>query len=65
VEIFTASEEAIREATYRIMERIKVVIEPSAAVTLAVLLENPGLVRGSTVGIVLCGGNIDIRRLPI
>jgi threonine dehydratase len=47
------------------MERLKVVIEPSAAVTLAVLLENPGLVRGSTVGIVLCGGNIDIRRLPI
>ena len=65
VEIFTASEEAIREATYCIMERLKVVIEPSAAVTLAVLLENPGLVRGSTVGIVLCGGNIDIRRLPI
>lgn len=65
VEILTASEDAIREATYRIMERLKVVIEPSAAVTLAVLMENPGLVRGSNVGIVLCGGNIDIRRLPI
>lgn len=65
VEILTASEEAIREATYRIMERLKVVIEPSAAVTLAVLLEHPGIVRGCTVGIVLCGGNIDIRRLAI
>jgi threonine dehydratase len=65
VEILTASEEAIREATYRIMERLKVVIEPSAAVTLAVLLEHPGIVRGRTVGIVLCGGNIDIRRLAI
>jgi threonine dehydratase len=65
VEIITASEDAIREATYRIMERLKVVIEPSAAVTLAVLLENPGLARGCNVGIVLCGGNVDIRRLPI
>lgn len=65
VEILTASEGAIREATYRIMERLKVVIEPSAAVTLAVLLEHPGIVRGRTVGVVLCGGNIDIRRLAI
>lgn len=65
VEILTASEEAIREATYRIMERLKVVIEPSAAVTLAVLLEHPGIVRGRTVAVVLCGGNIDMRRLAI
>lgn len=65
VKILTASEEAIREATYRIMERLKVVIEPSAAVTLAVLLEHPGIVRGRTVAVVLCGGNIDIRRLAI
>ena len=65
VEILTASEYTIREATYRIMERLKVVIEPSAAVTLAVLMENPGIVNGLRVGIVLCGGNIDIRRLPI
>lgn len=65
VEIVTASEDAIREATYRIMERLKVVIEPSAGVTLAVMLENPGRWSGCHVGIVLCGGNIDIRRLPI
>jgi threonine dehydratase len=65
VRILTASEDGIREATYRIMERLKVVIEPSAGVTLAVMLENPGRWRGLHVGIVLCGGNIDIRRLPI
>lgn len=65
VSIITASEEGIREATYRIMERLKVVIEPSAGVTLAAMLENPGHWSGQNVGIVLCGGNIDIRRLPI
>ncbi|MFN4984982.1 MAG: pyridoxal-phosphate dependent enzyme [Ignavibacteria bacterium] len=65
VRILTASEDGIREATYRIMERLKVVIEPSAGVTLAVMLENPGRWHGLHVGIVLCGGNIDIRRLPI
>lgn len=65
ITILTASEDAIREATYRIMERLKVVIEPSAGVSLAVMLENPGRWSGRNVGIVLCGGNIDIRRLPI
>ena len=65
VGIMTASEDAIREATYCIMERLKVVVEPSAGVSLAVMLENPGRWSGRNVGIVLCGGNIDIRRLPI
>jgi threonine dehydratase len=43
------------------MERLKVVVEPSAAVTLASLLERPELVSGRRVGIILCGGNLDLR----
>ncbi|MFM8770543.1 MAG: pyridoxal-phosphate dependent enzyme [Candidatus Kapaibacterium sp.] len=63
VQIETASEESIRRGTLLVMERLKLVIEPSAGVTLGVLLEQADLVRGSRVGIILCGGNVDLRPL--
>ena len=52
-----ASEEAIEHWTRRIAEVMKVVVEPSAAVTLAAMAENPGLAAGN-VGVVLSGGNL-------
>lgn len=63
VQIETASEESIRRGTLLVMERLKLVIEPSAGVSLGVLLEQPDLVRGLRVGIILCGGNVDLRAL--
>ena len=61
VQIITATEEAILEAMMVIMERLKVVVEPSAAVTLACLMEHPEVVAGRRVGIIVCGGNLDLR----
>lgn len=61
VRIITASEASIIEAAYRMMERLKIVIEPSAAVTLGALLETPQLIRGKRIGIIVCGGNLDVR----
>lgn len=52
-----ASEEAIAHWTQRIAEVMKVVVEPSAAVTLAAMAENPGVAAGN-VGVVLSGGNL-------
>lgn len=63
VEIETASEDSIRRATLLVMSRLKVVIEPSAGVTMGVLLERPDLARGRRIGIVLCGGNVDLGSL--
>ena len=63
VEIVTASEESIRRGTLLVMERLKLVIEPSAGVTVGALLERPELVSGRRVGIVLCGGNVDLSSL--
>lgn len=63
VEIETASEESIRSGTLLVMSRLKVVIEPSAGVSIGVLLERPDLARGRRIGIVLCGGNIDLGSL--
>lgn len=61
VQIITAREESILEAMMVIMERLKLVVEPSASVTLGSLFERPGLVAGRRVGIILCGGNLDVR----
>ena len=56
----TCSEESIRKGLRLIMERMKTVIEPSAAVTIGVLLGQPDLIRNKRVGIILCGGNLDL-----
>ena len=42
---------------------MKIVIEPSAAVPAAVLLENAARFFGRRVGIVLSGGNVDLDAL--
>lgn len=61
--VFTVDEAAIMGATRLVWERMKVVIEPSAAVPLAVVLserfkELTGLAR---VGVVFSGGNVDLE----
>ncbi len=61
VRIVTAREESIIEAMFRMMERLKILIEPSAAVTMGAMLDDPELVRGRRVGIIVCGGNFDVR----
>jgi threonine dehydratase len=64
VEIVTVREEAIVEAMRTVWERMKILIEPSAAVPLAAVFEDAVAVRGQRVGIILSGGNVDLARLP-
>ena len=45
-------------------DSMKIVIEPSAAVCLAALLERRGEIPGQHIGIILSGGNADLDRLP-
>ena len=52
----------------KVWERMKLVVEPSAAVAVAAVLApqfrqlvGPGSMR---VGVVLCGGNVDLDHLP-
>ena len=47
-----------------VWERLKLVIEPSAAVPLAALLRARQQFAGRRVGIILSGGNLDLDRLP-
>jgi threonine dehydratase len=62
--IVTVPEHAIVAATRLLFERMKLVVEPSAAVPLAALLCGALDARGARVGIVLSGGNLDLDRLP-
>jgi threonine dehydratase len=59
-----AEEDEITEAMRLIMERMKIVVEPSAAVPLAALLNRRLNLAGARVGIILSGGNVDLSRLP-
>ena len=64
--IVTVDEEEIVAATRLIWERMKTVVEPSAAVPLAALLSHgSGLTGGGQrIGIILSGGNVDLDHLP-
>ena len=63
-DILTVSEEAIIAAMRLVWQRMKIIIEPSSAVPVAVLLQNPGLFAGKKAGIILSGGNCDLLNLP-
>ena len=63
-DIFTASDDQIVAAMKLTWERMKIVIEPSCAVPLAIILANPHVFRGRRVGVILTGGNVDLDRLP-
>lgn len=62
--ILTVPDATIRRALRLLLERAKLVVEPSAAVTLAVVLEHPERFRGRRVGLILSGGNLELDRLP-
>jgi len=71
--IFLVSEEEIITAMALIWERLKVITEPSSAIALAPLLKREVIdsissdaprARRLRIGIILSGGNVDLRSLP-
>lgn len=63
-DILTATEENIIKAMRMIWERMNIIIEPSSALPLAVILEHPERFRDKKVGIILTGGNVMLDQLP-
>lgn len=63
-QILTASEQGIIDAMKFVWERVKIVIEPSAAVAIAVLWKRKIDLSGLKVGVILSGGNVDLGKLP-
>lgn len=63
-QIVTVTEEAIIGSMRHVWERMKIIIEPSSAVAVAVALGDELDVSGKRVGIIVSGGNVDLDRLP-
>jgi threonine dehydratase len=63
-DILTVTETQIIEAMTLIWTRMKIVVEPSSAVPLAVVLANRELFSGKKVAIIVSGGNADLSKLP-
>ncbi len=63
--IVTVEDSATMRAMRLVWERLKIIIEPSAAVPVAALLEGRvPQVAGQRVGVILSGGNVDLSTLP-
>jgi threonine dehydratase len=63
-DILTATEEEIVAAMKLTWTRMKIVMEPSSAVPLAIILKNRELFEGKRVGVIITGGNVDLDKLP-
>jgi threonine dehydratase len=63
-DIVTVSDKAIILAMKWIYERMKIVIEPSSAVPVAAIMEEKVSVKDKKVGVILSGGNVDLKKLP-
>jgi len=63
-EIVRVNEQEIVEAMRLVWERMKLVIEPSAAVALAPAVARSIRADGKRVGVLLSGGNVELSALP-
>lgn len=64
-DVLTTKEESIIAAMRAIWQHMKIIVEPSSAVPLAMLLENDlDSIKSRRVGIILTGGNVDLDKLP-
>ena len=64
LKILTVDDSLTIEAMKLIWTRMKIIVEPSAAVSLAVVMKNQDFFRGKSIGIILSGGNVDLNTLP-
>lgn len=63
-DIFTVREESIIESMRLVWERMKIIIEPSSATVVAAIMENPEYFKGKKTGLIISGGNVDLKKLP-
>lgn len=59
-DIFQVEESEIVEAFYLLISRLKILIEPSCATSLAAIIKNKEVFKGKSVCIILTGGNVDL-----
>jgi len=60
-EMMTVDDPTLLRAMFHLWERLKLVVEPTGALAAAAALYGGAPIRGKRIGIVLSGGNIDLR----
>ena len=63
-DVVTVSEAGIVAAMRAIWETLHIVVEPSAAVPYAAIMEGKLSASGRRIGVILTGGNVDLDKLP-
>jgi threonine dehydratase len=63
-DIILASEKEIIDTTRLVWERMKIIIEPSCALTLASVIKNKERFAGQKLVLLITGGNVDLVSLP-
>lgn len=61
--VLLVSEEEIISAMWWVWERMKIIIEPSSAVAVAAVIRYADEIKGKRIGVIISGGNADIRNL--
>lgn len=64
VEVLTVEDADTIAAMRLLWQRMKLLVEPSSAIALAMVLGNRERFAGQRVGVVLSGGNVDLDALP-
>jgi threonine dehydratase len=62
-EMLTVTDAELLKWMFFLWERMKIIVEPTGALAAAALLENKIDARGKRVGIVLSGGNVDVKAI--
>ena len=62
-EILLVSEQEILDSLNIIINKLKIVVEPSSSVVLAALIKNKSRFKNKNIGLIMCGGNIDFDNL--
>ena len=60
-DMVTVSEESILRAMFFLWERMKLVVEPTGALAAAALLDGTVRAEGKRTGVIISGGNVDLR----
>jgi threonine dehydratase len=61
-DVLVVSEDEIKSALKLLYERMKIVAEPSSAVTLAAVMKYKEKFAGNKIGLILTGGNVDLAK---
>ncbi len=62
-DFITVTDEELLKSMFFLWERMKIVVEPTGALAACALLQNKIDARGKRVGVVLSGGNVDVKAI--